>query len=279
VRTSAESFAYICRLLARRAAIVIEPGKEYLVDSRLLPIAKREGYASIDGLVARLRVDEQGALGREVVEAMTTNETSFFRDGLPFGALERTILPELMRARRSTRTLRIWCAAASTGQEPYSLAILIREHLPSLLDWDLEILATDINSAVLAAARRGVYRQLDVSRGMPPALLTKYFDRRANEWELRSSVRRMVSFQQLNLSDAWPSSSFDLVLMRNVLIYFGLEAKRDILRRVRRVLRADGYLLLGGAETTVNVDDQLAPIRAEGAVVFQQRRDGSKREG
>jgi len=269
--TSAESFQYVCDLVRRRAAIVVEPGKEYLVDSRLAPIAKREGLESIDALVKKLRADDRGPLAGQVIEAMTTNETSFFRDIHPFEILRTKLLPEIIKARAATRTLRIWCAAASTGQEPYSIAMTIRHHFPELASWSVQITATDLNVAVLERARTGIYRQLEVNRGLPAAMLIKYFDRVDADWRIKAELRQMITFQELNLLDRWPlTSAPDIVFMRNILIYFDVETKRAILKRVRTTMRADGFLVLGGAETTINLDDQFVSLRAGTASLVYQ---------
>lgn len=269
--TSAESFQYVSELVRRRAAIVVEAGKEYLVDSRLAPIAKREGVAGIDELVKKLRADEHGPLVGQVIEAMTTNETTFFRDVHPFESLRTKILPDMIRARAATRTLRIWCAAASTGQEPYSIAMTIRAHFPELATWNVQITATDLNAAVLERARAGLYRQLEVNRGLPAAMLVKYFTRVGAEWQINDELRKMVAFQELNLIDRWPLlSAPDVVFMRNILIYFDIETKRAILKRVRTTMRADGFLVLGGAETTINLDDQFVSVRASASSIIYQ---------
>jgi chemotaxis protein methyltransferase CheR len=268
---NAESFTYVCNLVRRRAAIVVEPGKEYLVDSRLGPLAKREGLATIDELVQKLRADDRGPLVGHVVEAMTTNETSFFRDVHPFEALRSHILPQVIQARAATRTLRIWCAAASTGQEPYSIAMTIRHHFPELASWNVRITATDLNAAVLDRARTGLYRQLEVNRGLPAAMLVKYFDRVGAEWQIKQELRAMIAFEQLNLLDRWPlSSAPDIVFMRNILIYFDVETKRALLKRVRQTMRPDAFLVLGGAETTINLDDQFVSVRATAATLVYQ---------
>jgi len=269
--TSAESFKYVCDLVRRRAALVVEPGKEYLVDSRLGPIAKREGLDSIDALVTKLRADDRGPLVGQVIEAMTTNETSFFRDVHPFEVLRTKLLPDMIKARAATRSLRIWCAAASTGQEPYSIAMTIRHHFPELAGWNVQITATDLNAAVLERARTGIYRQLEVNRGLPAPMLIKYFDRIDADWQIKADLRQMITFQELNLLDRWPlSSAPDIVFMRNILIYFDVETKRAILKRVRSTMRADGFLVLGGAETTINIDDQFVSLRAGAASLVYQ---------
>lgn len=274
---SVEAYAYVRELVHRRAAIVVESGKEYLVESRLGPVARQAGLASIDELVRKLRSDERGPLATQVVEAMTTNETSFFRDVHPFESLRLRILPELAKARAS-RTLSIWCAAASTGQEPYSIAMTIKEHFPELETWNVQIVATDINASVLSRARAGLFKPLEVNRGLPAPMLVKYFEREGADWRIRDSIRRMVSFQELNLLDPhWPIfGPQDLVFIRNVLIYFDVPTKRTILGRIRKMLRPDGYLLLGGAETTVNIDDEYQSARVGQSICYQPKPPGAR---
>jgi chemotaxis protein methyltransferase CheR len=251
-----QDFNFIRSLLKDHSAIALDPGKEYLVESRLTPIVRELKLASISDLVGQLRGPSATVLVSRVVEAMVTTETSFFRDHQPFEALRRVVIPDLVEKRRAQRSLAIWCAASSTGQEPYSVAILIREHFPELLNWDLTLLATDLSRDVLTRARAGRYSQIEVNRGMPAALLVKYFEQQGTTWQLKSDVRNLVKFQELNLASPWPFlPRLDLILLRNVMIYFDVAMKKTILGRVRRLLNPDGYLLLGGAETTLNLDD------------------------
>jgi chemotaxis protein methyltransferase CheR len=271
--TSGESMSYLRELVYRRSAIVLHADKTYLIDSRLAPLAREAGLASIDELVGRIRREDAGApLVRRVIEAMTTNETLFFRDLHPFEALKNRILPELIRARWGKRRLRIWCAAASTGQEPYSIAMTIREHFPEIAAWDIKIIATDINAAVLERARAATYRQLEVNRGLPVAMLVKYFERQGADWAIKPVVKDMVEFKELNLLDPWSIGPQDIVFIRNVLIYFDLETKRLLLGRVRNLLEQDAFLVLGGAETTNNIDHQYVPVKIGGGVYYQVKR-------
>jgi len=259
---SGPDFDFVRRFIRDEAGIVLETGKEYLVEARLTPLAVAEGFAHASGLIDQVRRASHSPLSRRVVDALTTNETSFFRDVEPFEVLRTEVLPPLVSARRATRALHIWCAAASTGQEPYTLAMLIDEHFPELREWQVTILATDISSDALARARTARYSQFEINRGLPARYLVKYFRKVGLEWELHESIRRRVEFQKLNLTRPWPRMPrADIVLMRNVLIYFDIATKRDVLARVRAVLRPDGYLFLGAAETTVNLDDafQRAP--------------------
>ncbi len=269
---SPEDFRFVSAFVRDAAAIVLESGKEYLVETRLGPVAERSGLDGIPSLVRELRRDRHGALARAVVDAMTTNETSFFRDVGPYQHLRQSVIPALIDARRADKRLSIWCAAASSGQEPYSLAMLLREHFPQLESWTVQFIATDISQAMLARCRNGVYSQLEVNRGLPAPLLVKYFQKKGLDWQVDERLRNWIEWREFNLvGRAWNSlPKFDLVLLRNVMIYFDVETKRGILANMRRVLRPDGYLFLGTAETTVNVDEGFQPESAHSSC-FRQR--------
>jgi chemotaxis protein methyltransferase CheR len=253
----AEDFSYLSRLMHERAAIVLEPGKEYLALSRLDPVAREIGVTSVAELVDVLRREEASSpLHEQVIDALTTNETTFFRDVNPFESLRSDVLPELVERKRRTRMLTIWSAGCSTGQEPYSIAMAIREYFPELLTWQLSILGTDISASVLDRARLGRYGQLEVNRGLPAHLLVRHFTRAGMEWEIEEPIRRMVRFQRHNLVEDWPvMPPFDLVFMRNVMIYFDVETKRAVLGRMHGQLASHGYLVLGASETTFNISD------------------------
>jgi chemotaxis protein methyltransferase CheR len=247
---------YVRTFVAEQAGIVLDEGKGYLVESRLLPIARKRGVASTDELVSQLRLSGDPDLRLAIVEAMTTNETTFFRDVEPFEALKHSVIPDLIERRRSTRTLRIWCGASSTGQEPYSLMMLLREHFPELATWNISHTATDLSDEVLARARAGRFSRLEVNRGLPAAYLVKYFDKDATEWVIKPAIRNAVKFDRLNLIKTWPlRGPFDLVMLRNVMIYFDGTTKKQILDGVRRLLAPDAYLFLGSAETTIGIHD------------------------
>jgi len=270
---SVDSFNYIRRLVAEQSAIVLEDDKNYLVESRLMPLARREGFASLGQFVEKLESEHYHSLHRQVVEAMTTNETSFFRDFHPFEALRKFVVPDLIAKRAGARELTIWCAACSAGQEPYTLAMLLAEYFPQLASWKTRILATDLSSEMLARARAARYSQLEVNRGLPASFLIKYFRKDGSNWQLHDAVRRMVEFQTINLAAAWPPlPSADLVMIRNVLIYFGTDTKKEILGKVRRFLKPGGYLFLGAAETTFNLDDSFERIPLERATCYQVRK-------
>jgi chemotaxis protein methyltransferase CheR len=261
---TAADFDFLRDLVRQRTAIVLESSKAYLAETRLAPLARRAGLPTVGALVARMARERDPRLNDEVVEAMATNETFFFRDIHPFSALRQTILPELIRKRAAERRLTIWCAACSSGQEPYSVAMLIREHFPSLLAWDLRIVASDISQAMLERCRAGRYNSLEVNRGLPAEHLLKYFRRDGLDWVLKDEVCRMVECRRLNLAEPWPMlPPADVILMRNVLIYFDLETKRQVLAKVRRQLRPDGVLILGAAETTLMIDETFERIQLE----------------
>jgi chemotaxis protein methyltransferase CheR len=267
---TADDYAFVATLLRERCALVLEPGKEYLIRARLTPVAQRNNLASVPLLISRIRQEQPQALITEVVEAMVTTETSFFRDIHPFETLRKLVLPELIERRRPQRQLNIWCAASSSGQEPYSLALLLKEHFPELGTWRINLSATDISHEMLQRSRAGRYSQIEVNRGLPTPLLLKWFQQEGVHWQLDNQIRGMVSFSQLNLASYWPPMAlWDLIVLRNVMIYFDNEVKKQILSRVARVLSADGYLLLGGAETTLSLDASFTRIESLKAGFYQ----------
>jgi len=252
-----DHFAYVQKFILKHSAIVIDPGKEYLVESRLSPVARANGLADIGALVDRLRTESDRNLGRLVIEAMTTNETSFFRDIHPFEALRNDVIPALIKSRAHCRRLRIWCAASSTGQEPYSIAMTLVEHFPELATWDVKIIATDLAEEILTRARDATYSQLEVNRGLPAPMLVKYFDMEGIRWRVKPQIRKLIEFRQLNLATNWVGMpKVDIVFLRNVLIYFTVETKRQILQSAQQVLAGDGILFLGTAETTLGICDK-----------------------
>jgi chemotaxis protein methyltransferase CheR len=266
-------FEYIRRFVQQHSAIVLDDTKEYLVTSRLEPLAKRECTGSLDELVRRLRTRAWGDLHSQVVEAMTTNETSFFRDGGPFEALRKEILPALIKRAEPTRQLDIWSAASSSGQEAFSIAMLIDHNFPALAGWKVQVLGTDLAQSMVSRARTGVFKQLEVNRGLPAPMLIKYFEREGLDWKVKDVVRRRTAFHQMSLTDRWTSiPPMDVVFLRNVLIYFDVATKRQILERVRRVLRPDGALFLGSGETTLNLDDNFQPVQFEKTMFYRLKK-------
>jgi chemotaxis protein methyltransferase CheR len=266
---SAADHAFIRQLLRERAAIVLTESKGYLIDSRMPPLCRAHGLAGLSELVKELRRAPHGPLAQEVVEALTTNETSFYRDAGCFDALRERILPEIVERRRRARSINIWSAAASTGQEAYTLAMTIAD-MPELADWRIGILATDIDEKVLARARTGEYSQAEVNRGLPARQLVKHFEKNGARWRIRETLRRWVRFRRMNLAGPWPAMEpMDLILIRNVLIYFDTQTKRDVLTRARAVLRPGGYVLLGGSETTINLTDAYDRVRLGRTVAYR----------
>ncbi|KQS58556.1 chemotaxis protein CheR [Geodermatophilus sp. Leaf369] len=252
---SPTGFDWVCQLVRRESAIVLAPGKEYLVEARLLPVARSLGLSGVAELVDRVRARPDAALSRRIVEALTTNETSWFRDGDPFTALTSTVLPALQAARRPGEALRIWSAACSSGQEAYTVAMLLADALPNA-SGRVQITATDLSRDMVARTRAGRFSQLEVNRGLPASMLVRHFCRVGTEWEVAPQLRAMVTASELNLAAPLPRlGPFDVVYLRNVLIYFDPATKRDVLQRVRRLMRPDGWLFLGAAETTLGVDD------------------------
>ncbi|NHC16055.1 CheR family methyltransferase [Motilibacter deserti] len=263
------AFDWVRELVYREAAIVLEPGKEYLVEARLTPLARAAGKPSVSVYVDGLRVSRDPREQAKIVDALTTNETSWFRDGAPFRAVAEHIVPEILRSGRPDRVLRIWSAASSSGQEAYTVAMSIQDKVRAA-GWRFEILGTDISEEMLTKARAGRYSQLEVNRGLPAPLLVKHFTRKGTEWEVSPELKANIKFQRLNLAAPFPvMPQFDIVLLRNVLIYFDTATKRSILRRVAGTLRPNGCLLLGGAETTLGVDDSWERVLVAGAPVHR----------
>jgi chemotaxis protein methyltransferase CheR len=269
---AATDFDYISSIVRDSSAIVLEHGKEYLIEARLLTLARTRGTGTVAELVHELRRAPRGPLRDLVVEAMTTNETSFFRDSHPFTALSDHILPDVVRERSGERVMNIWCAACSSGQEPYSIAMLVHDILGADPTWRVRVLATDLSPAMLARTSAGVYSQFEVNRGLPASLLVRHFRRQGLEWQIEEPLRRMIETRLVNLDVALTGiTSMDIIFLRNVLIYFDTATKRQILARIRRVMRPDGYLVLGGAETTFNLDDSFERVQIGRAAVYRLR--------
>jgi len=254
-------YEFLRKYLKERSGLVLSADKQYLVESRLLPVARSAGFANLGDLVRALMIGNAEALARAVVEAMMTHESFFFRDKLPFDHFRQTVMPALIAARSSIRTIRIWCAAASTGQEPYSLAMCLREMEQKIAGWRIELLATDLGNDVLEKARQGLYSQFEVQRGLPIQLLIKHFTQVGELWQIAPDIRSMVKYQQLNLlADFARLGRFDLILCRNVLIYFDTETKISVLNRLARSTASDGYLMLGAAETVIGLTNSFKVV-------------------
>ncbi|MEQ1630930.1 MAG: protein-glutamate O-methyltransferase CheR [Planctomycetota bacterium] len=263
-------FDYVRTVLKQRAAIVLEPGKEYLVEARLMPIARAAGCDGLTGLVDKLKLSSNSALMTRVIEAMTTNETSWFRDLHPFEALCSKVMPEVIATRAAERTIRMWCGASSSGQEPYTVLILLAERFPQLKDWTIDFLATDLSSEMVAKCTAGKYSQLEMNRGMPTPLLLKYFERDGLDWRVKPELRSRITFKTMNLSTPWPSMrTMDIVFLRNVMIYFDVSTKKQILSGIHRLLRPGGWLFLGSAESTLGIHEGFERVTEGKAVIYR----------
>lgn len=264
-----QDYAFLSDLLKRRSGLTLGPGKEYLLESRLPSVAATYGHGDLQSLITALRGSASPALVKHVCDAMTTNETLFFRDSKPFVALENELLPAAaQRARDAGRPLRIWCAASSTGQEPYSIAMIVDKIEPKLLGTRVEILATDFSAAALGRAREAVYNQFEIQRGLPVQLMVKHFTQTPQGFALKAGIRERVAFQEINLLDPFPASwQFDIVFCRNVLIYFDVETKRSVLERMSRVMARGACLFLGGTESTLGITDALVRVPGHAAGV------------
>lgn len=254
-------FEFLSAILKQRSGLVLTEEKAYLLESRLMPVARKFGFAGLPELVAMVREDRPEDLLCDITEAMTTNESLFFRDMKPFEQLRTLVIPQMVEKRAAQRKLRIWSAAASSGQEPYSIGILLQELGDMLEGWDIQILATDISADMLNRARAGLYTQFEVQRGLPIATLVKYFKQVGEKWRLDANIRSMVKFKEFNLlDDTAVLGQFDIVFCRNVLIYFDQQTKSEVLSRISGVMPNDGVLYLGGAETVLGITEKFVPI-------------------
>ena len=253
-------YEFLRKLLKERSGLDLSADKQYLVESRLVPLARKASLPGISELVLKIKAGFAEALTTEVVEAMTTNETFFFRDKVPFDHLKDTMLPALLQARSARRSLRIWCAASSTGQEPYSIAMCLKGLGAAVAGWKIDIVATDLSQGVLEKSRAGIFSQFEVQRGLPIQLLVKHFTQIGDMWQLNADIRSMVQHRQLNLlQDFAHLGTFDVIFCRNVLIYFDQDTKAGIFERLARMLDGDGVLLLGAAESVVGISDAFKP--------------------
>jgi chemotaxis protein methyltransferase CheR len=252
-------YEYLRKILKDRSGLDLSAEKQYLIESRLLPLSQKSGLSGIGELVQKMKGGSADTIS-QVVEAMTTNETLFFRDKLPFEHFRNSIVPEILKARASRRHIRIWCAAGSTGQEPYSLAMCLQEMGAAIAGWRIEILATDLSQEVLEKSKAGIYSQFEVQRGLPIQMLVKYFTQIGELWQINPDIRAMVQHRQLNLlHDYSQLGVFDVIFCRNVLIYFDQETKIGIFNRLARATASDGFLVLGAAETVVGLSDAFKP--------------------
>jgi chemotaxis protein methyltransferase CheR len=260
-------FEFIAQLLYQRSGLVITQEKAYLLESRLNPVARKWDLDGIDALIAALRSKKDEKLTVDVTEAMTTNESFFFRDNRPFDQFKDIVLPHMLEARGSRKQLRIWSAACSSGQEAYTLAMILKEEAAKLAGWKIDIIATDLSTEILNKAKEGLYSQFEVQRGLPITLLMKYFSQEGEKWRISEDIRRMVTYKPFNLLEN-PAAlgHFDVVFCRNVLIYFDQVTKRQVLARVAQIMPADGFLYLGGAETVLGISDSFEVVPGQRGV-------------
>jgi chemotaxis protein methyltransferase CheR len=256
-----DDFNLLSKLIKDRSGLTLTKDKAYLLESRLLPVARKWNLKSLDELVMRLRTRSEAGLVRDVVEAMTTNESFFFRDIKPFDQFKQVVLPYMLQARGTTRNIKVWSAACSSGQEPYTLSMMLKEERMKLTGWNVDILATDLSTDILAKAQAGLYSQFEVQRGLPIQLLVKYFKQAGDRWQIDSAIREMVRYRPFNLLDDLSGlGQFDVIFCRNVLIYFDQPTKQMVLERMAKQLAPDGFLYLGGAETVVGITDKFQPM-------------------
>jgi chemotaxis protein methyltransferase CheR len=267
-----DDIIYVAKEAYQRSGLVLSTDKGYLLESRLAPLARAEGYPSIEALIGAARRENNDRLLWAITEALATHETFFFRDNTPFDLFKQDVLPVLARARGRTGTIRIWCAACSSGQEPYSLAMLLEEERARLGSMKIEIVATDMAGRVLEKAKAGIYSQFEVQRGLAIQRLVQHFEQNGDQWRVKPNIRQMVTFQKQNLLDNFSAmGTFDVIFCRNVLIYFDADSKKKILARLARQSAADGYLFMGAAETVVGLSSEFAPV--EGKRGLYGRRD------
>ena len=274
---NSQDFDFLVAMLKKRSGHVLSADKGYLLDSRLGPIARKENFASVEALVAAMRTRNDERLNAMVTEAMTTNETFFFRDRTPFDLFKSEVIPHLTANRRPGSKVKIWCAAASTGQEPYSLAMILREETARMKGITNSILATDISDKVLLKAKTGLYSQFEVQRGLPVQLMVKYFEKTDDLWRIDPSLQQHITFRKYNLLDSFRAlGQFDVVFCRNVLIYFDQETKTDILNRLAQSIAPDGFLFLGAAETVMGLSDAFAPVPGKRGLYIRKEKAVAK---
>ncbi|KMP10397.1 hypothetical protein UR09_06350 [Candidatus Nitromaritima sp. SCGC AAA799-A02] len=265
-------FDFVKQLVHKQSGIFLESGKEYLVEGRLLPLALSEGFDGLPALMDALRRDNSPNLIQKVLEAITTKETSFFRDKHPFETLRRSVLPEILEKRASIKELNIWCGAASSGQEPYSIAMVMMDEIPQIESWKINFLATDISDEMLSQCRKGLYSQNEIKRGLPGPFLPKFFRRVEGNWQINAPLRELINFKKLNLCGDWfHMPQWDIIFLRNVLVYFESDSKEVIYRRLQSKLKPDGYLFLGAGETPTRFSDNFKQTEFNASRCYQLR--------
>jgi chemotaxis protein methyltransferase CheR len=272
---SGVDYGYLRQLVFGLSQNVLDPSRDYLFETRLTKLLRNQGMTHLEELVQYLRLRKNPELERSIAEAMTINETSFFRDSRPFELLRTELLPKLVETRRLRRGLRFWSAACSTGQEAYSLGMLLREHFPLLADWDIRIEGTDICGEVMERAQAGSYHRIEMNRGLPARFVVRYFDHVGENWVVKQEVRKMCNFRQANLcAQQWPfrrgEDRFDVIFLRNVMLYFSQETRRTLLANIHRLLAPDGVLFLGSSEQPAD-PSIWTPVLAGGTCHFRPR--------
>lgn len=276
METSASvDYGYLRQLVYGLSQNVLDPSRDYLFDTRLTKVLRNQGMSHLEELVQYLRLRKDPALERSIAEAMTINETSFFRDGRPFELLRTELLPKLIEARRSTRTLRFWSAACSTGQEAYSIGMLLVESFPMINGWNIRIEGTDISSEVVAKAQAGCYHRIEMNRGLPARSVVRYFDHVGEDWTVKPEIKKMCNFRQANLCGPTlpfnrAEDRFDVIFLRNVMLYFSQETRKTLLAGIHKVLAPDGYLFLGSSEQPAD-PSIWTPVLAGGTCHFRPR--------
>lgn len=275
-----EDFQYLSRLLKERSGLIVNDQKVYLLESRLTPIARQNNLADLSELVAEMKKPGKDGLIKDVTEAMTTNESFFFRDNTPFDSLKAVVLPAMKQSRAVNKGLKIWCAAASSGQEPYSISMILKENEAQWAGWRHSLVATDICTKILAKAKEGLYSQFEVQRGLPIQLMMKYFTQEGDMWRISQDIRQMVNYQYLNLLDNFDTLGvFDIVYCRNVLIYFDQETKSKVLAKIRKRMHSDSILYLGAAETVLGISDEFKPVKGQRGMYMPSDGDPTPYEG
>ena len=267
-----EDFDFVANLVKERSGLVLTKDKAYLLESRLMPVARARNHKGLDELIQSLRSSRDERLAREITEAMTTNESFFFRDGKPFEQFKDVVIPHMLASRGAKKSFRVWCAACSSGQEPYSLAMMIKEEAAKLSGWKIDIVATDISTEILNKAKAGIYSQFEVQRGLPIQLLIKYFRKVDESWQIDPGLKTMIQFKEFNLlHDLNSLGQFDVVFCRNVLIYFDQPTKTKVLAGISKLMPNDAFLYLGGAETVIGISDHFKPYAGQRGIYTLNR--------
>lgn len=276
IKITEEHFSFIKIFLKEKCGITIDSEKLYLVESRLIPVLESENFQDFDTLIEKIKHDRHGHLHQKIIDAMTTNETSFFRDRHPFETLKNTILPHLTKSMQTHNKINIWSAACSKGQEPYSIAMLIKEHFDNLQPYQYSIYASDISNDILKSAQSGIYTKFEINRGLSETYLNKYFapNFTENEWRISEQIKNSVTFMKINLIDDWPLlPAMDVIFLRHVLIYFEIETRRNILRKIKKILKPDGYLFLGVGETPFGIDEEFESVYIGNSICYKLKQN------